>query len=436
MLVDGHNSHYTRGFLEYAREHRIHVLCYPSHSTHLYQGLDVVIFSILKRAWTEFRDAFERNSGKKVTKSNFLTIYAQAHNKALTKENIIAAFAKTGVVPFNPDVITDAMMAPSLETSTSAHAAVVLDLPSPVKIISELIQRTIRKRKRAQSVVERDECNLQENDNAVQQRIHNQDSENSPSIHPSSPTGGAYDAIRDSSASFLLNSSPLQSHMKPPNHAVAEISPFKNRYQHLLNEEPLTEQAKVLQEALREAQNRESSHKTAMISMQATVVLNTLFVAKAQTQLQAAEESAKPKPKKKRLMTDGMPRLLDGDVFFDSVVQQQEEAVREEREKEERREVREQHAERISEWKKEDKARIERNNECREKHQEAVKLWEAERDLAKSEKRRPHWKKPKLEGIEPPIPRPVLKETTPSEDEISDAGSVVEGVEGDNSGSD
>src|ERR1700677_2084652 len=56
LLVDGHKSHYTLGFLDYARTHNIHILCYPSHATHIYQGLDVVCFSILKRIWTEERD--------------------------------------------------------------------------------------------------------------------------------------------------------------------------------------------------------------------------------------------------------------------------------------------------------------------------------------------------------------------------------------------
>jgi hypothetical protein len=48
MLVDGHNSHYTQAFLEYARIHGIEVVCYPSHSTHIFQGLDAVIFGPLK----------------------------------------------------------------------------------------------------------------------------------------------------------------------------------------------------------------------------------------------------------------------------------------------------------------------------------------------------------------------------------------------------
>src|SRR5580704_13506659 len=116
LIVDGHNSHYTLGFLEYARDHKIVVLCYPSHSTHVYQGLDVVIFSTLKRAWSDEQDRFERN-GSQVNKSNFIGVFAKAHAHAFTPKNIKSAFAKTGIIPYNPNVITAEMMAPSLETS-------------------------------------------------------------------------------------------------------------------------------------------------------------------------------------------------------------------------------------------------------------------------------------------------------------------------------
>ncbi|TFK17242.1 hypothetical protein FA15DRAFT_605491, partial [Coprinopsis marcescibilis] len=45
---DGHISHYSLGFLTYAHECNIVVIYYPSHTTHIYQGLDVVIFAV----WT------------------------------------------------------------------------------------------------------------------------------------------------------------------------------------------------------------------------------------------------------------------------------------------------------------------------------------------------------------------------------------------------
>jgi hypothetical protein len=92
---------------------------YPSHSTHVYQGLDVVIFAQLKRHWSVARDEWERR-GHTVDKTNFLAVYAQAHSKALTPENIKAAFRKTGVIPLNPDVVMEETMAPSLATSTRA----------------------------------------------------------------------------------------------------------------------------------------------------------------------------------------------------------------------------------------------------------------------------------------------------------------------------
>ncbi|EJF56429.1 CENP-B protein, partial [Dichomitus squalens LYAD-421 SS1] len=117
LLVDGHASHYTFALLDYARTHNIHILCYPSHSTHVFQGLDVVIFSPLKRQWTIARKEFE-SRGVKVNKTNFLKVYAQAHIKAVTPDNIRAAFRKTGVVPYDPTVIKQDFMAPSLESSS------------------------------------------------------------------------------------------------------------------------------------------------------------------------------------------------------------------------------------------------------------------------------------------------------------------------------
>jgi hypothetical protein len=102
LIVDGHNSHYSREFLEYARANKIVVLCYPAHATHVYQGLDVVIFGPLKKNWSRERDRHERETGEKVSKQNFLLVYGAAHAQTLTPQNICAAFAKTG---FGPSIL-------------------------------------------------------------------------------------------------------------------------------------------------------------------------------------------------------------------------------------------------------------------------------------------------------------------------------------------
>jgi hypothetical protein len=86
LIVDGHSSHYMLGFLEYACDNNI-MLCYPSHSTHVYQGLDIVTFSVLKQAWSDERDKFEAR-GPAMTKLNFMAVYAKAHVHPFTESNI------------------------------------------------------------------------------------------------------------------------------------------------------------------------------------------------------------------------------------------------------------------------------------------------------------------------------------------------------------
>lgn len=90
------------------------------------QGLDVVIFAVLKRYISEERDRWERETGESVGKVNFLTIFGRAHIRALTPDLAKTAFRKTGLLPFNRDVVLKAQMAPSKESSCKGH------LPAPV----------------------------------------------------------------------------------------------------------------------------------------------------------------------------------------------------------------------------------------------------------------------------------------------------------------
>ena len=49
-LLDGHPSHYNLPFCRYAYDHKIILVSYPGHSTHLPQPLDVGLFSPLQKA--------------------------------------------------------------------------------------------------------------------------------------------------------------------------------------------------------------------------------------------------------------------------------------------------------------------------------------------------------------------------------------------------
>jgi hypothetical protein len=212
LIVDGHSSHYTMGFLDYARKNMIIVLCYPSHSTHVYQGLDVVIFSVLKQAWSDEWDKFER-SGPPVSKLNFLSVYGRAHVRAFTKANILAAFSKTGIVPFNPNVVTTEMMAPSLETSISSLLPLVLT--SPVQEVIDLISHhRARKRKRE------DDIDLQ---------ASRQTPPSTPTASSSNtmytPVKRGLNVLETTSVSFLVLDSPLVSTSRLPALQTIRISP-------------------------------------------------------------------------------------------------------------------------------------------------------------------------------------------------------------------
>ncbi|KLO06073.1 hypothetical protein SCHPADRAFT_803698, partial [Schizopora paradoxa] len=132
IVLDQHRSRFTLPFLQYCRQKRIHVVCYMSHATQLYQGLDVVCFGILKPAFGKEMRKFEERTGEAVTKNNFLSVYGPAHVVAFTADNVKAAFSKTGIHPFNPQAIPVTALKPSIEFSCSGDGLPLAQY-SPVK---------------------------------------------------------------------------------------------------------------------------------------------------------------------------------------------------------------------------------------------------------------------------------------------------------------
>jgi hypothetical protein len=51
LILDGHNSHGTWPFMDFAQKHRILILCLPSHTTHALQPCDVGVFGPLAKKW-------------------------------------------------------------------------------------------------------------------------------------------------------------------------------------------------------------------------------------------------------------------------------------------------------------------------------------------------------------------------------------------------
>ena len=150
LLLDGHNSHYTLEFMQYAKSVNIHVLCYPSHCTHVLQGLDVVVFAGFKKIWTRRRDQrITDNPFAKFGKLAWIAVWTAAFLEAMTVSTIKSSFRATGVIPFNPGVVTPRMMAPSIQHSTRAELPG--PLASPVKKMINHHRAILRQSKQAPS---------------------------------------------------------------------------------------------------------------------------------------------------------------------------------------------------------------------------------------------------------------------------------------------
>ena len=140
LLLDGHVSHFSKTFIQWAIELNIVVLCYPPHSTHVLQGLDVVLFSHAKVEWTKSHDWWECDTGEMVTKETFLKVFGESYLATFTPANNKKAFSKTGVHPFDHSVIKSKDLAPSLEHSK--HATLPLDVLQHIEDVIQLFWDT------------------------------------------------------------------------------------------------------------------------------------------------------------------------------------------------------------------------------------------------------------------------------------------------------
>jgi DDE superfamily endonuclease len=109
LWVDGHNSHINMRFLDWCHKHRVLVAMFPSHSTHRLQPLDVSCFSPLAIRYSQHLDQWIAKHGGIVglNQSDFYGLFKLALQEAFTEKNILSAWRRTGLHPFNPAIVLD-----------------------------------------------------------------------------------------------------------------------------------------------------------------------------------------------------------------------------------------------------------------------------------------------------------------------------------------
>ncbi|KAJ3576997.1 hypothetical protein NP233_g9 [Leucocoprinus birnbaumii] len=134
LILDRHNSHCTYEFVTFCEKHRIALICLPSHTTHRLQPCNVGVFGPLASCWKAVVNEHSRN-GFQIEKSNFLSLYSEAHIRAFTDETIRSAFRKTGIWPFDPSIIEDAAFELALNTTTQAALPTAVTLPPILQVV-------------------------------------------------------------------------------------------------------------------------------------------------------------------------------------------------------------------------------------------------------------------------------------------------------------
>ena len=135
LFLDGHTSHDSLELVDSAREKNIKILAYPSHTTHVLQGLDVVCFARLKEKHAQKIHEFKEQNNIPLTHKFFLCTFGPAFLEAFILETVKIAFSATGIYLFQQGIVSPEQMGPSEALST--NPAVPGTLVTPVqKVLS------------------------------------------------------------------------------------------------------------------------------------------------------------------------------------------------------------------------------------------------------------------------------------------------------------
>ncbi|KAJ8930497.1 hypothetical protein NQ314_016696 [Rhamnusium bicolor] len=108
ILIDNHETHCSINAINYARNHGIHLLSFPPHTSHKLQPLDVGVYSSFKaNCKTAFNNWMATNPGKQITIYDIPALSNIAFKNSFTIKNITSSFKKSGLWPINQLVFKD-----------------------------------------------------------------------------------------------------------------------------------------------------------------------------------------------------------------------------------------------------------------------------------------------------------------------------------------
>ena len=120
LIQDGHASHISIALIELAQKNNVHLLCLPSHTTHILQPLDVEVFKSFKSNFSKACHKYLMGRpGQVITTAAIASLVHDAWYNSFTPLNILSGFKKCSVYPLNPGEVSDRQLAPSKAVTIS-----------------------------------------------------------------------------------------------------------------------------------------------------------------------------------------------------------------------------------------------------------------------------------------------------------------------------
>ena len=105
LILDEYGSHLNYEFYKYVQKYHIELFRLPPHSTHLTQPLDIGSFQPFKHYHAEAIDNAMQLGEGDFGKLEFLAKFQTMRTQTFRKSTIQSAFRKTGLIPYNPEVV-------------------------------------------------------------------------------------------------------------------------------------------------------------------------------------------------------------------------------------------------------------------------------------------------------------------------------------------
>ena len=138
LICDGFGTYETLEILEFCFENNIRLCRLPSHTSHKLQPCDVGVFAPLKAAYRDKAERLYQGGASIVGKEHFTSLYTSARNKAFTRKNITAAWAASGLFPFNPDRVLRSTLKPPYQSNIAETDKVNLNSCSREKVLTPI----------------------------------------------------------------------------------------------------------------------------------------------------------------------------------------------------------------------------------------------------------------------------------------------------------